>query len=92
LQGVIAQRLIPSVDKKRRVLATEVLLPNNAVRAIIREGRLHQLYNILSTSRSAGMHTMEDSLADLYRQGEITLDNAYAASAMPERLESLLEQ
>jgi Tfp pilus assembly pilus retraction ATPase PilT len=38
------------------------------------------------------MHTMEDSLADLYRRGEITLDSAYAASATPERLERLLEQ
>jgi len=91
LQGVVAQRLIPTVDKKRRVLATEVLVATSAVRTTIRDGKLHQLYNVMITARSAGMHSMEDSLAELYRRGEITLDNAYAAALVPEQLKRLLK-
>ncbi len=90
LQGVIAQRLVPGVDRQRRLLATEVLLATDAARAIVREGRAHKLYNVISTSRAVGMHTMEDSLAGLYRRGEITLDSACAASISPERLQQLI--
>lgn len=92
LQGVIAQRLLTAVDKTHRVLATEVLIANDAVRNMIREGRVYQLYNILATSRSAGMHTMEDSLAELYRRGLITLDRAYAAANHPGNLRQMLER
>lgn len=90
LQAIIAQRLIPSVDKSRLVLACEVLLANDAVRNMIREQKIHQLQNIITTSRPAGMQTMEDSLAELYQKGLITLDQALAASNNTERLERLL--
>ncbi len=76
LQGVIAQRLIPTVDKTHRVLASEVLLANDAVRSMIRENRIHMLRNTIATSRATGMVAMEDSLFELYTKGIITIDQA----------------
>ena len=91
LQGVIAQRLIPRLDKQGRVLATEVLIANDAVRNIIREKRLHQLHNVVATSKTEdGMHTLESSLADLYQRGLITYDAALAQATDPEQLRSLV--
>ncbi len=92
LQGVIAQRLIPSVDKERRVLATEIMLANDAVRHIIREGTFHQLHNVVASGRAVGMHSMENSLAELYRKGLITLDQAFANANVHENLETLLKE
>lgn len=92
LQGIIAQRLIPTVDKKKRVLAAEVLLTSLAVQNIIREERLHQLQNIIATSRNIGMRTMEDSLAELYLTGQITLNRAYAAANNQQEIERLLKK
>jgi len=91
LQGAIAQRLLPTADKERRVLATEVLIANDAVRNMIREGKAHMLYNPICTSRAAGMHSLEDSLSDLYRRGLITIDHALANANNPGMLQRLLK-
>lgn len=77
LQAVVSQRLVPSVDKKSRVLATEVLIGNDAIRANIRDGNFHQLANAIYSGRSIGMHSLEASLVDLYQRGLITKANAY---------------
>ena len=90
LEAVIAQRLVATVDKKRRVLACEILLATTAVRNLIRETNLHQLMNVIVTSRATGMQTMEDALAHLYRQGLITLDQALTNANYPEDLERML--
>ncbi|MBN1763870.1 MAG: PilT/PilU family type 4a pilus ATPase [Sedimentisphaerales bacterium] len=76
LQGIIAQRLVPSVDKKSRLLAHELLVTTAAVRNHIRENQLHMLVNVLQTGRKQGMHTMDESLFELYEAGEITYDTA----------------
>jgi twitching motility protein PilT len=91
LRGIVAQRLVPTVDKKSRVLATEVLLGTEPVRAVIRENRLHHLPNTLATGRKSGMHAMEESLADLYRRGLISLDRALANANTPRDLKALLK-
>ena len=91
LIAVIAQRLIPSVDKSNRVLATEIMVANDAVRNIIREQKVHQLHNVIMSGRSAGMHSMEDSIAGLYDRGMITLDMALANCNHPDHLRSLLK-
>ncbi len=90
LEAVIAQRLVPTVDKRRRVLASEILLATTAVRNLIRESNLHQLQNAIITSRSMGMQTMEDALAHLYRQGLISLDQALSNANQPGELERML--
>ncbi|MFC1671650.1 type IV pilus twitching motility protein PilT [Planctomycetota bacterium] len=92
LLGVVAQRLIPSVDKKSRILATEMMMANDAVRNMIREGNFHQLHNAVTSGRAQGMHTLEHSLADLYQRGLITLDRAMANANLPSHLQGLLKE
>jgi twitching motility protein PilT len=90
LQGIMTQQLLPTADGSGRVVATEVLVPNPAVRNLIREGKTHQIYSVLQTSTAAGMQTMDASLATLVRQGRITQKLAEARSSTPDELRRLL--
>ncbi len=83
LQGVIAQRLVTSADKKCRLLATELMTMTIPCRHLIRERDFHKLLSIIQTSRQQGMHTMDNSLFDLYETGEITYDAAMTNSHDP---------
>jgi twitching motility protein PilT len=91
LIAVVSQRLIPTVEKDRRVLATEVLFVNTAVRHMIREQSFHKLRNVLVTGGRSGMHTLEQNLADLYRNGVITRAMAYAHANSISDLDALLK-
>ena len=86
LQGVIAQDLLPAADRTRRVLAYELLVANNAVRNLIREGQLHQLENMLQTGRKDGMVLMDNCLYDLYCKCLITYDTAVSRARHPDRI------
>jgi len=90
LQGIVTQQLLPMADGSGRVVATEVLVPNPAVRNLIREGKTHQIYSVLQTSSATGMQTMDASLAMLVRQGTITQKLAESRSTTPEELARLL--
>src|SRR5664279_2234668 len=90
LQGIMTQQLLPTADGSSRVVATEVLVPNPAVRNLIREGKTHQIYSVLQTSSASGMQTMDSSLATLVRQGQITRKLAESRSSTPEELGRLL--
>lgn len=83
LKGVLAQRLIPTANKKNRVLATEFLLVEAAAQRHIREHEFHQLVSVIQTGRRKGMHTMDDSLYDLYQAGEISYESAINNSSRP---------
>ncbi|RRJ94282.1 PilT/PilU family type 4a pilus ATPase [Opitutaceae bacterium TAV4] len=85
LQAILAQDLVPGVDQARRVLACELLIPNPAVRNIIRENKLHQLVNSLQTGSREGMILMDDSLHDLYTRCLITYDSALSRAHHPDR-------
>jgi twitching motility protein PilT len=90
LKGVLAQRLVPSADKKKRVLSTELLLMNAPARRHIRQNEFHQLINVIQTGRRKGMHSMDDSLIELYEAGEITYEaaitNSHDATEMRKRI------
>jgi len=75
LLAIFSQQLIPRVDKKGVVLATEVLIVNNAVRNMIREGKAYQIPSVIQTHLDKGMQTMENSLKDLVMKGFITYDD-----------------
>jgi len=90
LQGIMTQQLLPNADGSGRVVAAEVLVPNPAVRNLIREGKTHQIYSVLQTSSAAGMQTMDASLATLVRQGKISQKLAEARSSTPDELGRLL--
>jgi twitching motility protein PilT len=76
LQGIVAQDLLARVDRKGRILASEVLIATNAVRSIIREGHSHKLETAITTGRKHGMCTMDSSLIELYQKGIISYDSA----------------
>ncbi|MGE3311335.1 MAG: type IV pilus twitching motility protein PilT [Limisphaerales bacterium] len=85
LQGVIAQDLLPAVDRNRRVLAYELLLANGAVRNLIRENQLHQLENVVQMGRKEGMVLMDNCLHDLYLKCLITYDVATSRARRPDQ-------
>jgi twitching motility protein PilT len=92
LQGIIAQRLVPSADKKQRLLATELLIINPAARKHIRDRQLHMLVNVIQMGRKAGMHLMDDSLMEFYEAGEITYDTAVNYSHDPGEMRKKIHQ
>ena len=71
LLGVMSQRLFRRVDQHGRVVATEMLMNNSAVKNLIRTEKMHQIPNVLQTAREQGMHTMEMSIKDLVQQKKI---------------------
>jgi twitching motility protein PilT len=74
LQGVVCQTLCRTTDGKGRVVATEVLVATPAIRNLVREGKTHQIYSAMQAGAKFGMHTMDQSLAELVRQGRITYE------------------
>lgn len=75
LRAVIAQKLVPTADKKGRVAAVEYMVETPAVRNLIREGKEHQLYNVIQTGHALGMQTMDAALLKFYREGKISRES-----------------
>jgi twitching motility protein PilT len=86
LQGIVSQELLPAADRTRRVLAYELLIANGAVRNLIRDGNLHQMENVIQTSRKEGMVLMDNCLYDLYCKCLITYDTAVSRAQHPDRI------
>ncbi len=89
LLGIFSQRLIPRISGGL-VPAYELLIANNAVSNLIREKRTHEINTVIETGMEEGMIDMSRSLAELVRQGEITVENAYLHSTNPKVLERFL--
>ena len=87
LQGVVSQRLLPAVSGGR-VAGYEVLMANEAVKNLIREGKSRQLRNVVATGGPDGMQTIEMDLARLVTSGLITMEVAQAASAYPSEIQA----
>ncbi len=92
LLAVVSQQLIPKASGRGRVLATEVLLVNHAVRSLIREQKIHQLYSVIQTGQKDGMRTMNQTLYELYVNRVISLEDALARSSDPEDLMRLMNR
>jgi twitching motility protein PilT len=90
IQGVLSQTLCRRADGNGRVVATEVMRATPAIRALIRENKLHQIYSALHSGREQGMHTLDQSLADLVHQGEITFEEGLESSRQPDEFARLL--
>jgi twitching motility protein PilT len=85
LECIISQQLIPKKSGIGRVLASEVLVPNAAIRNLIREDKVHQIYGMMQTGQSRfGMQTMNQSLFDLYMKGHLSYEDALGKSAVPD--------
>jgi twitching motility protein PilT len=85
LEGIVSQRLIKRKDGNGRALAAEILMPTPAIRTLIKEGRINQIYPIMQTARS-GMKTMNQSLIELRSAGTITYEEAVNNSPAPEEI------
>ena len=91
LQGVISQQLIPRLDGRGRVLAVEVMIPNPAIRNLIREQKVHQIYSQLQVGQiKFGMQTMSQSLVDLYQRRLISYDEAIGHATEPDEVRMML--
>jgi twitching motility protein PilT len=92
LQAVISQQLIPRADGKGRVLAVEVMIPNAAIRNLIREQKIHQIYSQMQVGQiKHGMQTMSQSLVDLYQRRLISFEEAMGHATEPDELAGMLQ-
>jgi twitching motility protein PilT len=89
LLGIASQRLLPRVQGGR-VLASEIMIANSAVRSLIREGKTHQIPNLIQTSAAEGMMGLDKSLAELVSRGEVSIDDALAWSLDPKTLKMMI--
>ncbi len=93
LEGIITQSLLPKLDGRGRVLACEVLVPNPAIRHLIRDNKIHQIYSTMQTGQEKyGMITFNQSLAYLYFKRDISLDMAMSVSHNPEELNEIIKR
>ena len=89
MQAVVSQQLIPGLDDKEHP-AFEIMFFNNAIRSLIRENKVHQIDNVISTSQGEGMMTMDSSLLELFKAGKISKENAVVHSSNGELMEKKL--
>jgi twitching motility protein PilT len=92
LLGVLSQQLIPRQNGKGRILAMEILLVNPAIRSLIRESKVHQIYSVMQTSQRDGMKTMNQALYGLYQMKAISYDDAFARTTDPDDLARLFKK
>jgi twitching motility protein PilT len=91
LEGIVCQALLPKADGTGRAMALEVMVPTPAIRNLIRDDKIHQIYSTMQTGQEKlGMQTMNQSLATLYQRRVITLDAAFTASSMKDELEQMI--
>ena len=93
LEGVLSQQLIAKKSSRGRALAVELLIPNPAIRNLIREDKVHQIYSTMQTGQSKfGMQTMNQSLIELYTKGHISYEDAIGRSPVPDELITMLQK
>ncbi|MBN4054395.1 type IV pilus twitching motility protein PilT [Nitrospira defluvii] len=93
LEGVLSQQLIPKKEGNGRAMALEIMIPTPAIRNLIREDKLHQIYSSMQTGQGEhGMQTMNQSLFEIYSRGEILLDDATARSSNPDEFIAMVRR
>jgi len=93
LEGILCQTLLPRSNGKGRAMAMEILVPNAAIRNLIREDKVHQIYSMMQTGQAKyGMQTFNQSLATLYGRKMITLQTALSRSSNPDELQEMISR
>ena len=93
LEGILCQSLLPKAAGKGRCLAMEILVPNSAIRNLIREDKIHQIYSMMQTGQAQyGMQTFNQSLATQYFKKQITLTTALSHSSNPDELQEMINR
>jgi twitching motility protein PilT len=93
LEGILCQSLLPKSTGDGRVMALEILMPNAAIRNLIREDKIHQIYSMMQTGQDKfGMQTFNQALATLVHKRQITLEVAMQRSSNADELKELIER
>src|SRR5213596_902708 len=93
LEGILCQALLPRAEGSGRAMALEILVPNGAIRNLIREDKVHQIYSMMQTGQDKyGMQTFNQALATLYHKRQITLDTAMQRSSNTDELKELIDR
>jgi twitching motility protein PilT len=93
LEGIVCQALLPKADGKGRVVSLEIMVPTAAIRNLIRDDKIHQIYGAMQTGQEKlGMQTANQSLASLYMKKQISLDTAMAASSNRDELQDMINR
>ncbi len=93
LEGILCQSLVPRADGRGRAMIMEILIPNSAIRNLIREDKIHQIYSAMqSGTGQSGMQTFNQSLATAYFGKLITLENALLRSSNPDELQDMINR
>src|SRR5438045_8310878 len=89
----MCQSLLPKVGGQGRVMAMEIMVPNAAIRNLIREDKIHQIYSSMQSGQDKyGMQTFNQALATLYFNKQITLETAMIRSSMPDELTEMVNR
>lgn len=93
LEGVLCQALLPRVDGRGRLMVMEILVPTPAIRNLIREDKIHQIYSSMQTGTgTSGMQTFNQSLANAYFQKQISLETAISRSSNQDELQDMINR
>ena len=93
LEGILCQSLLPRASGQGRIMAMEVLVPTSAIRNLIREDKIHQIYGMMQTGQTKyGMQTFNQSLASLYFKRQIDLKTAMGRSSAPDELQEIISR
>ncbi len=90
LEGVLSQQLIPTADGRGRAMSLEIMVATPAIRNLIREEKIHQIYSAMQAGQKFGMQTMNQSLSELVQKRRISREEALNRSTLPEELAGLL--
>jgi len=93
LEGILCQALLPRASNQGRALVMEILVPNSAIRNLIREDKIHQIYSMMQTGQTQfGMQTFNQHLATLYMEKRISLSTALTRSSNPDELQDMINR
>jgi twitching motility protein PilT len=93
LEGIVCQSLLPRADGRGRVVAVEVLIPTPAIRNLIRDDKVHQIYGLMQAGQEKiGTQTLNQALASLYFTGAITIDTARQTSSLRDELMDMINR
>jgi twitching motility protein PilT len=90
LEGIITQTLLPRAKGRGRAMAAEILIATPAIRALIRDDKVHQIYSMMQSGKKYGMQTMNDALYQLYMTREVTLEECLRVSHDPTEFQRLI--
>jgi twitching motility protein PilT len=93
LEGIVCQALLPRADGKGRICSLEIMVPTPAIRNLIRDDKIHQIYGSMQSGQEKlGMQTANQSLASLYLSRKITLETAMTASSSKDELQDMINR